>query len=144
MHFKIDGNLKIVAAAKSSPATPENVARGLCAKMIEAGMFSDDPDNYGESVVRVTGPQLVSRVCDVLSEYLGIDTIPAKVFDAFCALVIMGEGDCPHCGGELRFIETEGHELKDGDYFTPNSYEIDNYIYECRNCGEIIKSETEL
>ncbi len=51
---------------------------------------------------------------------------------------------CPHCGGELKFVETEGHELKDGDYYTPNSYVIDNYVYRCAECGEIIKSEKEL
>lgn len=54
------------------------------------------------------------------------------------------DGICPECGGELEFSETEGHELNDGDYYTPNSYEIDNYVYRCRECGAIIKSEKEL
>lgn len=56
----------------------------------------------------------------------------------------MEERICPECGGELRFVETDGHELKDGDYWTPNSYVIDYYIYECRECGKTIKSEKEL
>ena len=55
-----------------------------------------------------------------------------------------GDGDCPHCGGELEFVETEGHELKDGDYYTPNSYIVDNYVYRCVECGEIIKTPNEL
>ena len=56
----------------------------------------------------------------------------------------MIDGKCPECGGELRFVETEGHELRDGDYYTPNSYIIDNYVYQCRECGEIIKSKKEI
>lgn len=51
---------------------------------------------------------------------------------------------CPVCGGELDFVETEGHELKDGDYYTPNSYIIDYFVYRCRECGEIVKTENVL
>ena len=147
MQFKIDENLKRIAAAKVKAVSDEFFAIELCSRFIDAGMIEDTPDNWGESVLIATGPQYVSDVCAVLAEYLYGDeshSIPSDVFDAFCALTVMGDGDCPHCGGELRFIETEGHELNDGDYYTPNSYEIDNYIYECRNCGETIKSEKEL
>lgn len=147
MRFKIDENLNVVAAAMSALVANETVAIELCARLIDAGMIEDDPENWGQSVLRATGPQYVSDVCAVLADYLYNDethSVPADVFDAFCRLVILGDGDCPHCGGELRFIETEGHELNDGDYYTPNSYKIDNYIYECRECGATIKSEKEL
>ena len=43
-----------------------------------------------------------------------------------------------------KFIETEGHELKDGDYYTPNSYIVDNGVYRCVECGETIKIPNEL
>ena len=56
----------------------------------------------------------------------------------------MIDGKCPECGGELLFVETEGHELHDGDYYTPNSYIIDKYIYRCADCGETIKTDKEL
>lgn len=54
------------------------------------------------------------------------------------------DGKCPECGGELDYVETQGHELNDGDYYTPNSYIIDKYIYRCADCGEIIKTDKEL
>lgn len=145
MRFKIDENLKKVAAAKA--ARPETVAVELCAALVDAGMIDDPTENWGESVLIATGPRYVNDVCAVLAEYLYNDethSIPADVFDAFCALIVWGDGNCPHCGGELEFVETEGHELKDGDYYTPNSYIIDNYVYKCRECGETIKSEKEL
>lgn len=56
----------------------------------------------------------------------------------------MDRPKCPDCGGELKELDPIGHELKDGDYFTPNSYIIDYYVYECRECGKTIKSEKEL
>ena len=145
MQFKIDKNLITVAAAKGNPDVVF-VARELCDAFIDAGMIEMAPANFNVPVLQATGPQYVSDVCAVLAEYLYNDktkSIPADVFDAFCKLVIVSDG-CPHCGGELQFVETEGHEIKDGDYYTPNSYVIDNYIYRCAECGEIVKTEKEL
>ena len=145
MRFKIDENLKRVAAAKA--VRPETVAVELCSALVDTGMIEDPTEYWGESVLIATGPQYVSEVCAVLAEYLYNDethSIPADVFDAFCALIVWGDGDCPHCGGELEFVEIDGHELKDGDYYTPNSYIVDNYVYRCVECGEIIKTPNEL
>lgn len=145
MRFKIDENLNRVAAAKAD--RPETVAVELCAAMIDAGLIEDPNDHWGESVLIATGPRYVKDVCAVFARFLYGDekrSIPADLFDAFCRLIVVGDGDCPHCGGELKFVETEGHELNDGDYYTPNSYVIDNYVYRCVECGETIKTPNEL
>lgn len=86
----------------------------------------------------------VAKVAAFVSGFLGLNPIPADVFDAFCNLVVMGDGDCPVCGGNLVYDETEGHELNDGDLYTPNSWVPDLYCYHCANCGEIIKTPNEL
>lgn len=145
MKFKIDDNLKRIAAEMS--ADPAMVADKLCQHFIAAGMFADDEGNYGCPVLEAAGPQYVKDICALLAAFLYDDAsrpIKSDIFDAFCNLTVLGEGDCPECGGSLKFVETEGHELKDGDYYTPNSYIIDKYVYKCRVCGEIIKSEEEL
>lgn len=145
MRFRIDDNLKRIASVKGASVNVVSVE--LCAHMVEAGIIEDVPDNWGESVLVASGPQYVRDVCDLLSGYLTnglIKAVKADVFSAFCALIIVGDGDCPHCGGELRYCETEGHELKDGDYYTPNSWVPDLYVYKCANCGEIVKTSKEL
>ena len=147
MQFKIDERLKVVAAAMVEPKDPATVAVELCARFVDAGMITDDPDKYGCSFIEMTGPQYVFDICKVLAGYLYGDksrSIQSGVFDALCRVTVLGDGDCPECGGELEFVETEGHELNDGDYYIPNSYEIDCYVYRCRVCGAIIKSEKEL
>lgn len=147
MRFKIDKNLNIVAAAKVAPVDLETVAVELCARFIEAEMIDDDHENWGKIILGPIGPQRVIDVFAILADYLYNDkdhSVPADVFRAFCALTIIGDGDCPYCGGDLKFEGTEGHELNDGDYYTPNTYEIDYYIYHCAVCGETIKSKIEL
>lgn len=145
MKFKIDKNLQRLADEMF--ADPVVVADKLCKYFIAAGMFADDWSNYGSTVREVVGKQHVKDFCPLLAGYIYGDAsriISSELYDAFCNLTIMGEDDCPYCGGELRFVEIDGHELNDGDYYVPNSYIVDNYIYKCCVCGEIIKSEKEL
>lgn len=130
-----------------SETTKKDIGRGLCAHLVKTGIIEDPNDHWGESVLIATGPRYVKDVCAALAAYLYDDetrSIPSDVFDAFCALTIVGDGDCPKCGGELIYDETIGHELNDGDRFTPPSYVVDYYVYHCPICGETIKSETEL
>ena len=101
MRFKIDKNLNVVAAAKVAPVAPETVAVELCARFIDAGMIEDTPDNFGASLLEATGPRYVADVCKILCGYLERETISADIWKAFCGLTIMGDGRCPHCGGEL-------------------------------------------
>lgn len=147
MKFKIEKNLLRVASEKGATVDPETVAVELCGRMIDAGMIEDTPDNYGESVLIATGPQYVKDVCAVLAGYLYGDedrAIPADVFDAFCGLTVIGNGNCPLCGGNLIYDCEKGHELQDGDYWTPNSWVVDLYVYHCANCGETIQTKNEL
>lgn len=144
MKFKIDKNLYALIAVYPAPTTAEKFSADLCQYMIEAGIIEDTPDNWGESVLIATGNQYVKDVCDLLAGFLKVSRIHTDTFDAFCRLTVVGNGNCPNCGGELLFDETKGHELKDGDYYTPNSYVVDYYLYHCPICGETIKSENEL
>ena len=149
MRFKIDKNLLVVCREHSEfpDINPLTASSELCANLIGAGMIEDSPEHWGESVLLATGPRYVSEICKALALFLYGDesrSIPADVFDAFCRLTVVGDGDCPKCGGELIYDETIGHELNDGDYFTPPSYVVDYYVYHCPVCGEIIKSEKEL
>lgn len=143
MTFKNDENLQMLAMArKFAGITPCEHGRELYDGLVDAGLIKHTIDNIGVPVIQATGPQYIEKICDFLAQYYEAP-IKSDVFDAFCKLVIVSDG-CPHCGGELEFVETEGHELNDGDYYTPNSYVIDKYVYRCQECGEIIKSEKEL
>ena len=147
MRFKIDKNL--LAIANLIPDFPEikpaeEIAVEMCQYFVNAGIIEDTPDHWGESVLIASGPQYVKDVCDLLAGYLHVSSIKSDVFDAFCRLIVLGDGDCPVCGGNLIFDEIEGHELKDGDYWTPNSWVTDLYVYHCANCGEIYKTKNEL
>ena len=47
---------------------------------------------------------------------------------------------CDECGEPLVYDDAAGHEIKDGDYYTPNSIEYDFHVYKCPECGKTFKS----
>ena len=146
MTFKNDENLQFLTmaaiAVNGKETDAEKHGRELYDGLVDAGLMEHTMANIGVPVIQATGPQYVKDICDFLARFYETP-IKSDVFDAFCKLVIISDG-CPHCGGELKFVETEGHEIKDGDYYTPNSYVIDKYVYRCAECGEIVKTEKEL
>lgn len=146
MKFKIGQNLKKIA--KAVGRDPEIVRFELCEYYVDAGMIADDFMLYGESFATVTKDENVFAVCDIFRDYLGVDFIPAPLFDALCNLVVMGGGDgeiyCPECGGRLEEKERIYRTLCGATYEFPEQYEIIGYIYECPICGEKIEKENEL
>lgn len=124
MHFE-DSNNKI------SP-----FAGDLCQRLIDAGLLEDDPKYYGSQIIDWFGFDQTQS----MAEYL--DIAPENLSE-FVELYMMGEGNCPLCGGELKFCETEGYEYG-GSYDIPPEWIVTNYVYKCANCGEIIKTEEEL
>lgn len=53
--------------------------------------------------------------------------------DQFLRLVVMGDYDCPDCGGKLKKEDIE--EKKDNGYFDPPTYEVVGYDVWCTNCA---------
>lgn len=145
MKLKIDDKLKKVAAATGcEPMAHEIFADLLCKHLIKANVLKDTPDNYGLSMIEATGKVRVFDVVSALIDYLGVPAISMDEFDAFCRLTVLGDGDCPVCGGELQYFSTEGHEINDGDHLTPNTYVEDGYTYKCRVCGNYLTTDKEL
>ena len=144
MKLKIDDNLKKVAAAVATECDLSIISHLLGEKLVSSEIIADVPENYGLTIMEAAAKVQAYKVVFTLAEYLGTPSMSMEVFDAFCACVVMGDGDCPECGGNLHFFGTDGHEGRDGDYEHPNSWIVDKYVYKCPVCGEEVKSDTEL
>ena len=137
MRFRIDENLERVAAVMPHPKPLETVATELCKRFVDADMIDDR--NITETLLNATGPFYIADTLKILTEYLGVERIKSDVWLAFLSLKIWGDADCPFCGGQLAYVETEGHETPSHDYMLPPDWTRDYDVYECRYCGETIK-----
>ena len=138
MHFKIDYELQRLARLVNLPE--ERISKDLCRASVKAGLaveYKGSYTDYGHKVKEATRFQKVAKVAGCLIDFLGRG-INSDIFDAFCNLTFWGEGDCPHCGGDLHLSETEeyGH-WKDNGYEIAPEWVEDGKVYECSNCCEL-------
>ena len=134
MHFKIDNNLRKIADFTNC-ITLEALSRHLCDEFVAAGLIEDEPYNYGNSVMDATRCELVRDIAANLCHALSVNRVPADVFGAFCALTLMGESNCPECGGTMELYEDDGKWQSSGDRDCPPSYESYRREYHCNCCG---------
>lgn len=143
MRMRMDHNLRIVAKEKGQE--PETVAVEMCRFFIDRGVI-EDPGCYKLTMTDWSENMLVQEVCGLLASYLYGDanrSLSCEVFDAFCKLVVIGDGGCPYCGGNLIYLESIGHYLGDGNYWIEPSYVYDTDLYRCDECGQYIEKTIE-
>lgn len=147
MKFKIDANLGRISRWCHQYRI-EDLSTRLCDALESAGILTDKAENIGKTLyeaketVQVTGIiKVMERFCHIM---VAIKEDP-QIWDAINNLVLIDWSACPYCGKvELEYYETEGHEIPNGDYYQPNDYVTDFYVYKCPECGEIIKMSEEL
>lgn len=124
--------------AKLANMTEEKLSETLINELVERKLISDDEANYGNWLTDCLEPDTsVSDVVGVLNS-IGINDVRSKHINHLLSMVIIGDGECPECGGEMETIDAD-YRCTGGDgYSTPLEYES---IWEekvCRNCGKKI------
>lgn len=134
MKFKIDDNLILVARASNK--SPEYVSTELCRAYIEEGIIDGDRGNWGETMYCATTEKFtLKRAADITDRVLGCCSwLMTIIYD----LILLGDGDCPYCGGNLELIGKEGHHKPSHNYYEEPEYIVDAEVYRCDNCGERI------
>lgn len=142
MILKQDKNLAVIAERAQKDIA--EVAYILTQGLLNAGLIKDDDEYYGVALKDcVDGSTPVSTIVDIIKQ-TGIAAVIDTDYDAFIECIVMGDGQCPECGGFLRLADYEGHKLNDGDYYMPDTFVIDEYIYRCPICGYEIRTEKDM
>lgn len=141
MRFKVDDNLRVVAGGKATPVDHKTFAKELCGRLVGAGMIEDTEENYGVSLLEATGPIYVADVCKELCGYLERERITADIWKAFCGLTVLGDGNCPKCGGELVLWDAEIRKVRSWRDEFPPEYRKVRETFRCKVCGEEILKE---
>lgn len=135
MILKQDANLAIVAARANKHTA--DVAYILTNGLLNAGLIKNDTEYYGLALKDcVDGETPVATLVDIIKQ-TGIDRVNDTTYDAFLECIVMGDGDCPECGGEMEYWDGDGHEISNG-YDNPPDYVPDWEQYRCPICGHKI------
>ena len=102
MKIKNDNNLKRLALRADS--TTFEIEEKVIALLLQKNWVKDfnDETYFGVALrLVIPGDTYVDEVYNAIRS-LGIDWILSRDFEAFLSLKLMGDGDCPYCGGELE------------------------------------------
>lgn len=139
MILKQDKNLAIIAN-RAGKAVPD-VAYILTNGLLNAGLIKDDEEYYGVALKDcVDGSTPVATIVDIL-KHTGMATVNDTAYDAFVECIVMGDGDCPECGGEMELWDCRSHEIPSHDRDVPPDYETDWEQWRCPICGHVIEKD---
>ena len=84
---------------------------------------------YPTPIIEMVYEVAIADVLNILSDYFGVAEIPDKAWETFMDCSLIGDGNCPECGGEMEWAEN------DYDYDEETGHRVDFSILRCTNCG---------
>jgi hypothetical protein len=121
--------------ANEAGKTEKEISKIIVSELVKNEMVYDEPESWGCNVFDCIDKDiLVSDVVNIIRK-TGIKVVKSKHMDAFLALVLMGCGDCPECGGEMEVVDGEYRCCGGDGYLTPYEYEPIWEEKQCNNCG---------
>lgn len=123
--------------AKEAGKTEKEISKTIVSELVKNEMVYDEPESWGCNVFDCIDKDiLVSDVVNIIRK-TGIKVVKSKHLDAFLALVFMGCGDCPECGGEMEVVDGEYRCCGGDGYLTPYEYEPIFEEKTCKHCGHV-------
>lgn len=121
--------------AKEAGKTEKEISKTIVSELVKNEMVYDEPESWGCNVFDCIDKDiLVYDIVNIIRK-TGIKVVKSKHLDAFLALVFMGCGDCPECGGEMEVVDGEYRCCGGDGYLTPYEYEPIWEEKQCNNCG---------
>lgn len=140
--MKLKKNEKLAFIAKIANRDVDELSKSFADLLLKAGFVKDDVDQYGWELKECIDEDVpVSTVVFVIKECTGLDVVNCDVFDSFLACELIGDGDCPECGGTMELWESEGHEIPSGDRDVPPDWKTDWEQWRCPICGHTIEKD---
>lgn len=133
MRIKENEQLKMLATACGQK--PAKVAETIVTDLINKGIIKDTPDNWGFPISECYERDItVSEIASIIRD-IGICPVSSRYLDCLLECMLIGNDDCPECGGEMEVTDGEYKQTGGDGYLTPPEY---TPIWEektCTHCG---------
>lgn len=135
MKIKESEQLKMLAT--ESGKTANQVSETIVTELINKQIIEDISDNWGFPVADCYERDVtVVEMVDVIRA-IGISSVRSVHLDALLECVLIGDDDCPECGGEMEVTDAD-YKCCGGDgYLTPYEYEPIFEEKTCKHCGHV-------
>ena len=104
--MKITESKQLKELATQAGTTANELSNNFIAELIRRQIIEDVTDVYGATIADAINRDIViSEFADAM-RVVGIPT-KSKNYDAIMEMVVVGNGDCPECGGEMEVTNGE-------------------------------------
>lgn len=135
MKVKESKELNELATLSGKPA--KQVSDIIVSELLNNKVIEDIPDNWGcsvfDAISEETTEEQTAQCYTSISEALGVYI--KKVFAIIPDLDLVGNGDCPECGGEMEVTDGEYKQTGGDGYITPPEYTPIREETTCTHCG---------
>lgn len=108
--------------ATESGKTANQVSETIITELINKQIIEDISDNWGFPVADCYERDVtVVEMVDVIRA-IGISPVRSVHLDALLECVLIGDDDCPECGGEMEVTDGEYRRTGGDGYLTPPEY----------------------
>lgn len=133
MRVKESKELNELATLSGKPA--KQVSDIIVSELLNKKIIEETPDNWGCPISDCYERDItVVEIAGVIRA-IGINVVKSVHLDALLECVLIGDGDCPECGGEMEVTDGEYKQTGGDGYITPPEY---TPIWEettCTHCG---------
>lgn len=123
--------------ATDSGKTAKQVSEIVVSELLKNKVIEDDPDNWGVSVSDAINEDVdeeqTANCYAAISEALGVCL--ERVYSIVPDLDLMGNDDCPECGGEMEVTDGDYKQTGGDGYLTPFEYTAIWEEKTCTHCG---------
>lgn len=123
--------------ATDSGKTANQVAEIIISELLKNKVIEDNPENWGGSVFDAINEDVTeeqtANCYAAISEALGVYL--KRVYHIVPDLDLMGNEDCPECGGEMEVTDGEYKQTGGDGYLTPPEYTAIWEEKTCTHCG---------
>ena len=134
-NMRISDSKQLNALATVSGKTAKQVSDIIVSELLNKKIIEDTPDNWGYPIAECYDRDItVTEIAGVIRA-IGIDVVKSAHLDELLECVLIGDGDCPECGGDM--------EVTDGQYKQTGGFDYDSEpeytpVWEettCTHCG---------
>ena len=139
--MKIKKSEQLKALATASGKTANQVSDIIVSELIKRQMIEETPENWGGTIGDCVKRDIyVSEVVEVIRA-TRLSVVKSNHYDAFVECVLIGNGDCPECGGEMEVTDGEYKQTGGDGYLTPPEYTPLWEQKTCTHCGHTESDE---
>lgn len=133
--MRIAESEQLKTLATVSGKTAKQVSDVIVLELLNKKIIENTPDNWGCPIADCYERDItVVEIAGVIRA-IGIDVVKSAHLDALLECVLIGDGDCPECGGDMEVTDGEYKQTGGDGYITPPEY---TPIWEektCTHCG---------